>query len=418
VLSVIAHYQEIALKGKNRPWFLNRLVRNLRFGLSDLDVPEIRTPMGRLEIILGNEAAWPEVRERLTRMFGLANFSLARRVPLHSAVRDLTQGNAVDLAVIADALVKDLPTESVESFRIAVRRADKRFSIPSPEVERLLGRRVQDARGWKVDLSNPAMKIGIELLPKEAFYYFGKLPGPGGLPMGTAGKVAALLSGGIDSPVAAWRMMKRGCTTTLIHFHSYPFLSRTSQDKARELAKILTQYQFRSHLYLVPFGELQRQVTLSVAGPLRVVIYRRMMFRIADRLARMRGAHALVTGEVVGQVASQTIDNMTAIDSASSLPVFRPLIGMDKDEITAQAEKLGTYKTSIVPDEDCCTLFTPRHPATSARRHQIEEAERTLPIPDLVQAAISAAVLERLQFPTGRSESDRIEVSEVSPWLQ
>jgi thiamine biosynthesis protein ThiI len=391
VLSVIAHYQEIALKGKNRPWFLNRLVRNLRFALSDLDVPEVRTPMGRLEIVLGSEAAWPEVRDRLGRMFGLANFSLARRV-------------ALDLDTIADALVKDLPAGPVESFRMAVRRADKRFPIPSPDVERVLGRRVQDARGWKVNLSEPALRIGVELLPKEAYYYFGKLPGPGGLPMGSAGRVAALLSGGIDSPVAAWRMMRRGCGTTLIHFHSYPFLSRTSQDKARELARLLTRYQFRSHLYLVPFGELQRQITLSVPGPLRVVIYRRMMLRIAERIARLRGAHALVTGEVIGQVASQTIENLTAIDAAATLPVFRPLIGMDKEEITAQAQKLGTYQTSIVPDEDCCTLFTPRHPVTSARRDEIATVEQRLPLAEMVAAAAGATVLERFQFPAARPE--------------
>jgi tRNA uracil 4-sulfurtransferase len=386
VLSVIAHYQEIALKRKNRPWFLHRLVRNIRLALSDLDVREVRTPMGRIEIVLGNEAVWPEVRERLGRMFGLANFSLARRVSL-------------DIDAIGDALVHDLPQEPVASFRIAVRRADKRFPLPSPEIERVLGRRVQDARGWNVNLSHPAMTIGVELVRNEAYYHFGKLPGPGGLPMGTAGRVAALLSGGIDSPVAAWRMMKRGCATTLIHFHSYPFLSRTSQDKARELAQLLTRYQFHTHLYLVPFGELQRQITLSVPGPLRVVIYRRMMLRIAERIARLRRAHALVTGEAVGQVASQTLENLTAIGEATTLPVFRPLIGMDKEEITAQAEKLGTYAISIVPDQDCCTLFTPRHPVTSARRRDITAAEDTLPIEAMADLAVSTTALERFQFP-------------------
>lgn len=386
MLSVIAHYSEIALKGKNRPWFLQRLVDNLRFALSDLEVSEVRAPLGRIEIVLRNEAAWPDVRERLTRMFGLANFSLAHRVPL-------------DLDTIGDALLRDLPVEPVESFRIAVRRADKRFPTPSPEVERILGRRVQDARGWKVNLSEPALRIGVELLQKEAFYYFGKNPGPGGMPIGTAGRVVALLSGGIDSPVAAWRMMRRGCTATLVHFHSYPFLERTSQDKARELAQILTRYQFRSRLYLVPFGELQRQITLSVPGALRVVVYRRMMLRIAERIARDRNAQALVTGEVLGQVASQTIENMTTIERATALPVFRPLIGMDKDEITIQAQKLGTYPVSIIPDQDCCTLFTPRHPATSASEREIGDAEQSLPIAQMVDSAADAAVVEGFQFP-------------------
>jgi thiamine biosynthesis protein ThiI len=239
--SIIAHYQEIALKGKNRPWFLHRLVRNLRELGADLSVREVRTPMGRLEIVFDRDDDWPELHARLTRTFGLANFSLARRAPL-------------DLTAIGDAIVEHLPQEDASSFRITVRRADKRFPYPSPDIERVIGRRVQDARGWRVDLSNPALIIWIEIVPGVAFYHFGKLPGPGGLPIGTSGRVAVLLSGGIDSPVAASRMMRRGCQATLIHFHSYPFLSRTSQDKARDLARVLTRLQLRSRLYLVPFG--------------------------------------------------------------------------------------------------------------------------------------------------------------------
>jgi thiamine biosynthesis protein ThiI len=194
-------------------------------------------------------------------------------------------------------------------------------------------------------------------------------------------------------------MMRRGCRATLIHFHSYPFLSRTSQDKARELAQLLTRYQLRSRLYLVPFGELQRQITLTVPGPLRVVVYRRLMLRIAEHIGRRAGAQALVTGEVVGQVASQTLDNMTVISAATSMPVLRPLIGMDKEEITAEAERLGSYPISIIPDEDCCTLFTPRHPATRARRHEVDAAEASLPIADMVRDAASQAVFERFIYP-------------------
>jgi thiamine biosynthesis protein ThiI len=384
--SVIAHYQEIALKGKNRNWFLRRLVRNVREALAGLSVRDIRTPMGRIDIVFDREQDWPELRQRLTRVFGIANFSLARRAPL-------------DLEAIGDAIVRDLPDESVASFRIAVRRADKRFPIPSPEIERLIGRRVQDARGWKVDLTRPALIIWIELVPGEAFYHFGKLPGPGGLPVGSSGRVVVLLSGGIDSPVAAWRMIRRGCRATFVHFHSYPFLSRTSQEKARELAALLTRYQLRSRLYLVPFGELQRQITLSVAGPLRVVVYRRMMLRIAEQIALQSRAQALVTGEVVGQVASQTLDNMTIITAAAHLPVLRPLVGMDKEEIITEATRLGTYPVSIIPDEDCCTLFTPRHPVTRAHPRVIEVAESTLPIADLVGESLAHMVLERYSYP-------------------
>jgi thiamine biosynthesis protein ThiI len=384
--SVIAHYQEIALKGKNRPWFLRRLVRNLRDVLSGLSVRDVRTPMGRIDIVFDRDEDWPEIERRLSRTFGLANFSLAHRAP-H------------DVEKIADGILRDLPDDPVPSFRIAVRRADKRFAMSSPDVERIIGRRVQDARGWKVDLTRPALTIWVEIVAGEAFYHYGKLRGPGGLPVGTSGRVAVLLSGGIDSPVAAWRMMRRGCRATLVHFHSYPFLSRTSQDKARDLARLLTQYQMRSRLYLVPFGELQRQITLSVPGPLRVVVYRRMMLRIAERIAHRVGAQALATGEVVGQVASQTLDNMTVISSVATMPVLRPLIGMDKEEITAEAERLGTYPISIIPDEDCCTLFTPRHPATRARRREVDAAELALPINEMVHAAVAGAVVERFVYP-------------------
>ena len=384
--SVIAHYQEIALKGKNRPWFLHRLLRNLHALLADLDVHGIRTPMGRVEIVLAREADWPEVRDRLSRTFGLANFSLARR-------------STLDLTLLAADIVEHLPSDSVPSFRVAVRRADKRFAVPSPEIERIIGRAVQDARAWPVDLSHPAFVIGVEIVPGEAFYYYGKVAGPGGLPVGTAGRVAVLLSGGIDSPVAAWRMMKRGCRATLIHFHGYPFVSRASQDKARDLARVLTQYQLQTRLYLIPFGELQREITLSVPGPLRVIVYRRLMFRIAERIAHAVHAQALVTGEVVGQVASQTLENLAVISAATSLPVFRPLIGMDKEEITAAAEQLGTYPISIIPDEDCCTLFTPRHPVTRARPRRIDDAERTLPLDEMIERATREARIEEFTYP-------------------
>jgi thiamine biosynthesis protein ThiI len=384
--SVIAHYQEIALKGKNRPWFLRRLVRNLRELLVGLSVREVRTPMGRIEIVFERDEDWPEIESRLGRAFGLANFSLATRAP-H------------DLETLSAALLRDLPVGPIESFRVRVRRADKRFPLPSPDIERLIGRRVQDARGWRVDLRRPALTVWIEIVPGEAFYHFGKIRGAGGLPIGTSGRVAVLLSGGIDSPVAAWRLMRRGCQTTLIHFHSYPFLSRTSQDKARELAQLLTRSQMRTRLYLVSFGELQRQITLSVPGPLRVVVYRRMMFRIAERIARQVRAQALATGEVVGQVASQTLDNMSVISSVVRLPILRPLVGMDKEEITAEAERIGSYRISIIPDEDCCTLFTPRHPATRARAREVEAAEVRLPLQEMVDSAVNAAVIERFAYP-------------------
>lgn len=388
--SVIAHYQELALKGKNRPWFLQQLLRNLHGVLEGLDVRQIRTPMGRIEIVLGPDVDLTDVRARMSHVFGLANFAIAGRTTL-------------DLDLLGAAILRDLPKADAASFRIAVRRADKRFPIPSPLVERELGARVVSARGWKVDLENPALVIGVELLPNEAFYYFGKLPGAGGLPINTAGRVAVLLSGGIDSPVAAWRMMRRGCSATFIHFHSYPFLSRTSQEKARKLARVLTEFQLDSRLYLVPFGELQRQVTLAVPGAMRVIVYRRLMLKIAARIARDVRARALVTGDSVGQVASQTVENLSAIDPATDLLVFRPLIGSDKEEIIQTAERIGTYAISIEPDEDCCTLFTPRHPMTRSRLDEVLLAEAALPVDEMVAAAAAAAVVERYRYPVVQS---------------
>jgi len=384
--SIVVHYQEIALKGKNRPWFLGRLVRNLRRAVSDLDVRDVRALMGRIEVVLGPTASPEQVGDRIRHTFGVANFSYAGR-------------STIDVDAIASAILTDLGGRTGDSFRVSARRADKRYPLTSPQIEREIGGRIKHARGWRVDLDNPELVVHVELLTNESFYFFGKERGSGGLPTGTAGRVACLLSGGIDSPVAAHRMMKRGCLITFVHFHSYPILSRASQDKARELVQVLTRWQQHSRLYLVAFGEIQQQVVLAVPGPMRVVIYRRLMMRIAEQIARARRAQALVTGEVVGQVASQTLENLAVIGSVASLPVFRPLIGMDKDEITAQAQSIGTYPISIIPDQDCCTLFTPRNPQTRARLDAIEAAEQMLPIQEIVDAAVRDAVIEDFHFP-------------------
>jgi len=224
------------------------------------------------------------------------------------------------------------------------------------------------------------------------------------LPTGTGGRVACLLSGGIDSPVAAYRLMRRGCVVLLIHFHSYPILSRASQEKVREIAGLLTRHQLETRLILVPFGELQQKVLLSAPPGLRVVIYRRLMLRIAERLARRWRARALVTGEVIGQVASQTIENLTTIAQASTLEVLRPLVGMDKDEIIEQAAAIGTLSISNIPDQDCCQLFTPKHPLTRARLEQVVGAEADLPLDEMIETAIAASVVEQFTFPARTRE--------------
>jgi len=384
--SIVVHYKELALKGRNRPWFIQTLVRNLKTALRGLDVRAVRSVMGRIEIELEAAATWSDAHERIRHVFGIANFSLAGAAP-H------------DFDALAAAILNDLGDRQTESFRTSVRRADKRFPFTSPQIEREVGGRIKEVRGWRVDLDDPALNIHIEMLPDKAFYFFSKEPGPGGLPTGTGGRVACLLSGGIDSPVAAYRMMRRGCTVLLVHFHSYPILSRASQEKVREIAALLTRHQLRSRLVLVAFGELQQQVVLAVPAAFRVVVYRRLMMRIAERIGRRWHAKALVTGEVVGQVASQTLENMTTIAAASGLEVLRPLVGMDKDEITNEAERIGTLPISNIPDQDCCQLFTPRHPSTQVSLAAVDQAEQALPIDAMVEKAFREAVVEEFQFP-------------------
>jgi thiamine biosynthesis protein ThiI len=385
--SVVVHYGELALKGRNRPWFIHTLVRSIRTALWGLSVVRVRALVGRVIISFRDDGDWPEMKIRLQRLPGIGNFALARHVQ--------PELGAITAAVLAS--VVGVPTP--ESFRVLVRRADKRFSMPSPEVERHIGRHVQEAMGWRVNLSEPALVIRIEILTNDAFFFIDREKGTGGLPIATSGKVLALLSGGIDSPVAAWRLIRRGCRAHFVHFHSYPILSSTSQEKARELARILTRSQLRSRLYLVSFGAIQQRIVVSVPPALRVVIYRRMMVRIAEALAIRTGAHALVTGDSVGQVASQTVDNLAVVGRAATLPVLRPLVGMDKEEITRDAQRIGTYETSIIPDEDCCTLFTPRFPSTRASLTAVEAAEQTFDVQGLVQAAVEATALEILRFP-------------------
>ena len=388
--AIVVHYKELSLKGRNRAWFVQMLVRNIKQALKGLPAGAVRSTVGRIEIELArpniSDQERDEIRARLSRVFGIANFSFAKRGP-H------------DFKTIADAILEDVGQLTPESFRVAVTRTDKRLPFLSPQAEREIGGYIKQATGWRVNLGHPALTIHIEMLTDGAFYFLGKEPGAGGLPTGTGGRVACLLSGGIDSPVAAYRLMRRGCHVLLIHFHSYPILSRASQEKVREIAALLTRHQLQSRLILVPFGDLQQQVVLAVRPELRVVVYRRLMLRIAERLARRWHAKALVTGEVIGQVASQTLENMTTIAHATSLAVLRPLVGMDKDEIVDEARRIGTFSISIIPDQDCCTLFTPRHPATRTRPEEIDDAERALPIDQMVDNAATVAAVEDFRFP-------------------
>jgi len=384
--ALVVHYHEISLKRGNRPVFLRHLARNLERAVADLGPLRAERRPGRIVLDLGDHPAPEAVAERAARVFGVASVALAWR----------TSSTLDAMKAVIGRLVEG---RAFASFRISARRAFKTYPMTSVELNRALGAFVLERVATRVDLERPEMEIAVEVLPDETFVSLGRRPGPGGLPVGASGTVAALLSGGIDSPVAAWRMMKRGCRVLFVHFHSVPYLPATSQAKARALAERLTAWQYDGALYLVPFGEIQREVVLSVPGPARVVVYRRLMVRIAEALGRARGALALATGESLGQVASQTLANLARIGEAATLPILRPLIGMDKLEITAEAQRIGTYEISIEPDADCCTLFVPRHPATWMSAEEVQAAEARLDVPGLVAAGVEGATLETFAFP-------------------
>jgi thiamine biosynthesis protein ThiI len=383
---VVVHYHEISLKRGNRPLFLRHLARNLSRALADLGPVTVRQRPGRIVLDLGDHPNPELVRDRAQRVCGVASVSLG-------------YATASTLEGMRGVIGRLIEGREFRSFRITARRAFKTYPMTSVELNRSLGAFVLERVATRVDLEHPEVEIVVEVLPDEAFVSLDRRPGPGGLPVGSGGTVAALLSGGIDSPVAAWRMLKRGCRVVFVHFHSVPYLPPTSQAKARALVERLTEWQYDSRLFLVPFGEIQREVVLSVPGPARVVVYRRLMVRIAEAIGRREGALALATGESLGQVASQTLENIAAIDAAAVGPVFRPLIGTDKIEIIHEAKQLGTFEISIEPDADCCTLFTPRHPLTRMTVEQAEAVEARLDVARLVQAGVEGATEETFEFP-------------------
>ncbi|MGH7873100.1 MAG: tRNA uracil 4-sulfurtransferase ThiI [Candidatus Binatia bacterium] len=384
--SVLIRYHEIALKKGNRAYFTEMLKRNVLAAVKDLGAKDIRSLPARLLLTFRNDVPRAELVARMRTVFGVANFSLVERTER-------------DVGVLRRRILESMNGARFESFRIETQRSDKTFPLTSPEIDRQLGAAVKEIFGARVDLNNAEFTVTVEILPHDAFFGFNKIAGPGGLPVGAGGRVVSLISGGIDSPVAASRMMQRGCRLIFVHFHSAPYQDKTSQEKVRQLIQLLTRHQFTSRLYLVPFGEIQRQIVASVARPLRVVLYRRMMLRIAEAIARQQKAKALITGESLGQVASQTLDNMSVIQQAARLPILRPLVGMDKQEIIDQARRIGTFEISSIPDQDCCQLFVPKHPATKARFSDVEADEAKLDVKELLRYGIDNAIEEDFRFP-------------------
>jgi thiamine biosynthesis protein ThiI len=392
-MMILIRYHEIALKGRNRPFFVERLIQNLRRATADLGDAKVRVLGGRLSLELPEGTPWEALRERIASVFGVANFSRATGVP-------------TDLDALKSAAVTALRDHPFASFRVTTKRSHKGFLKNSGEVDREVGAAVQQALGKKVDLEHPELTLFVEILRDQIFYSLEKIRGPGGFPVGSSGRVLALLSGGIDSPVAACRMMKRGCTVTLAHFHAFPLQDHTTIDKTRDLARLLTRFQFRTRLLLVPFGPVQQEIVASCPAPLRVVLYRRFMVRIAEALARRTRAKALVTGESLGQVASQTLDNMSVIDEAAHGVILRPLVGMDKEEITEEARRIGTYAVSTLPDQDCCQLFVGKSPSTAATLEEVRRAEEALGVSELVGTAARAAEEERYVFPENAGKDE------------
>ncbi len=381
--AILCRYGELFLKAGNRPRFERRLVDNVRRALQGLPSVRIDSPHGRILVRLA-EADIDEGLARLERVFGLVSVS-----PVAEVAPDIDTIRAAALTCANAALARDPGLR--RSFRIEARRSDKRFPMSSYEISCDVGKAIEVATGIGVNLTSPALVVGIEVGSKAAYVYADIRPAPGGLPVESSGRAVLLLSGGIDSPVAGWLAAKRGLAMDALYFHSPPFIGEKSRDKVVTLARMLARWQVVRTLYVVSFTDVQKKLREAGPAPLAVVLYRRMMMRVADLIADQTHADALVTGENLGQVASQTIGNLATIEAAARRIVLRPLVTYDKTETIVVAKKLGTFDTSILPFEDCCSLFVPAHPSTAARLGDVLDAEKNLDVAALATAVAASA---------------------------
>ncbi|MFQ6616616.1 MAG: tRNA uracil 4-sulfurtransferase ThiI [Fidelibacterota bacterium] len=383
---ILCHYGEIGVKGKNLRFFEERLRDNIRSTL-DGHCPgtyaSVRRVHRRILVTLseGGRSSVDEVSGALKNVFGLAYFAFAVR----------SRQNLDDLKKDSIRVLSPL---KFETFRITARRGDKSIPFTSRSVNETVGAHVVGELGKKVQLKEPDVTCYVDLFQKSAFIYTRKVPGPGGLPVGVSGKVVGMISGGIDSPLACHYAMKRGAQVVFVHFHSVPYTNRASIDKVMEVVQLLRKFQITARLFLVKLAPIQEEIMVNTPARFRVLLYRRFMFRIGDAIARQEKAHALVTGESLGQVASQTLENMEVIEVVTDLPVLRPLVGLDKQEIVDQAQGIGTYAISIQPDQDCCSVFVPRHPATRSSPEEVARAEVDLDVNRLVDEAVRTAKVE------------------------
>ena len=367
---LIIKYGEIILKGLNRPVFEDRLFKIIRRRLKDLGEFKITKFQAAVYIEAKDDCFdYDEAVERLKKVFGILYICRAKKCEKEME------------AVKTQALLSYEEAYSEgKTFKIEVKRQDKRFPHKSPEIQKMVGDAIFEKhyKTAKVDVKNPDISVMIEIREEGAYVYAKREKGPGGLPVGINGKCALMLSGGIDSPVAGYMIAKRGVELIGVHFHSYPYTSERAKEKVITLARKLSEYAGRIELFVVPFTDIQLMINEKAENDMLVLLMRRYMMRIAQRIAEENGAKAIVTGESLGQVASQTIESMTVMNEVVSMPVFRPLIGMDKEEITLISRKIDTFETSIQPYEDCCTVFVPKHPKTKPRVSEIREEELKL----------------------------------------
>lgn len=384
---IIIHYHEIALKGKNRIFFEKTLLQNIKKALIGLRYDFVKRIPGRLIVKLNKHSEFLKIKVRLKRVFGIAYFCKAY----------LVSQKIENLQKDVFSLISE---KKFETFKIETKRAKKEYPLTSQQINEKIGAYILEnfKKKIKVDLKKPELTCFVEICNNYVFVYFDRLPGPGGLPVSVSGKVIGLISTGFDSPLASFKMMKRGAKVVFVHFHSYPYTSQASIENVKRLIEILTQYQFQSSLYLTPFIDIQKEIVRKTPSSLRVVLYRRMMFRIAQTLAQKEKAYALITGESLGQVASQTLENMRVTSQAVELPIFRPLIGEDKEEIIKQTKKVSTYKISSLPFEDCCSLFVPKRPVTRAKLSEVLKAEKKLDIEKLIKEAIGGTEILKFLF--------------------
>lgn len=377
----IIRYDEIALKGRNRTDFEVLAMNNLRRLLNPLGLYEIKKPRGRFILLFKENPEWPAIQNNITKVFGITSFSPAYRCELN--IEDLKNSLHITLA-----------NQSFQTFGVEVKRPNKTFPLDSQAIKIQIGSFIVEKTQAKVNLKQPECWVEIEVMEDSIYYSYQRFEGPRGLPIPVSGKLMTLISGGIDSPVAAYQMMRRGCEMDFIHFHSSPFTNQASIEKVRKMVQLLQPYQGRAQLYLVPFASFQKQIVAHSPAPLRVVLYRRTMVRIAQILAERSKAQGLVTGDNLGQVASQTLHNMHCIDQATSLPILRPLISFDKMHIINQARKIGSYPISVLPDQDCCSFMVPEYPATRAGLHSLEKAEGEIALAEETDKCLQQTSLE------------------------